>query len=75
MFLLLMGLCLRAGSRAAGCWTALVPNAPISSIFICQSSPRCRFVDIFSGFGIIVALLYASFPQGRSGGIAFFPDK
>ncbi|ESF67595.1 d-galactonate transporter [Salmonella enterica subsp. enterica serovar Paratyphi B str. SARA42] len=34
-------------SRAAGCWTALVPNASISGLFsFGQSSPCCRVLSI-----------------------------
>ncbi len=74
VFLLFMGLCYRA-DRAAGCWTALVPNASISGLFsFGQSSPCCRVLSISL---VVSALLSPSlrFVSGWSGGIAFFPGQ
>lgn len=47
VFLLFHGPMLSGRSRAAGCWTALVPNASISGLFsFGQSSPCCRVLSI-----------------------------
>lgn len=75
VFLLFHGPMLSGRSRAAGCWTALVPNASISGLFsFGQSSPCCRVLSISL---VVSALLSPSlrFVSGRSGGIAFFPGQ
>lgn len=75
VFLLFHGPMLSDRSRAAGCWTALVPNASISGLFsFGQSSPCCRVLSISL---VVSALLSPSlrFVSGWSGGIAFFPGQ
>ncbi len=64
--LLSHGLMLSGRSLVAGCWTVLVQNASTSGrIFIWSMFTLLQgFVDIFSGFGIIVALFTLRFLVG-----------
>ncbi len=59
------GLMLSGRSLVAGCWTVLVKTRLLLvDLYLVDVYLAARFVDIFSGFGIIVALFTLRFLSG-----------